>query len=146
VIESGARLGSGIDGLVRWWRLAIRALCDKNRVWRRAESVNCDWIVCRIGVGLEKSPGLRSRTRSSQKGSLRTPGYTAGGSPYQAKGTGLHENSAPALSAIIPVMIAKMKPIAPSQSKSPASVPRLAEMSGSILLFMIGLLVNLGRC
>jgi hypothetical protein len=32
-----------------------------------------------------------------------------------------------------------MKPIAPSQSKSPASVPRLAEKSGSILLCMIGL-------
>jgi hypothetical protein len=41
----------------------------------------------------------------------------------------------------MPVMIAKMKPIAPSQSKSPASVPRLAELSGSILLDMIGLLV-----
>ena len=39
-------------------------------------------------------------------------------------------------------MIAKIKPIAPSQSKSPASVPRLAEMSGSILLYMIGLLVS----
>jgi hypothetical protein len=38
---------------------------------------------------------------------------------------------------IIPVMIARIKPIAPSQSKSPASVPRLAEMSG-----MIGLLVD----
>jgi hypothetical protein len=38
-----------------------------------------------------------------------------------------------------------MKPIAPSQSKSPASVPRLAEISRSILLFMIGLLVNIGR-
>ena len=32
---------------------------------------------------------------------------------------------------IIPVTIAKMKPIVPSQSKSPESVPRLAEMSGS---------------
>jgi hypothetical protein len=42
---------------------------------------------------------------------------------------------------IIPVMIAKMKPIAPTQSKSPASVPRLAELSGSILPDMIGLLV-----
>ena len=40
-------------------------------------------------------------------------------------------------------MIARIKPIAPSQSKSPASVPRLAEMSGSILLYMIGLLVDL---
>jgi hypothetical protein len=39
------------------------------------------------------------------------------------------------------VMIAKMKPIAPTQSKSPASVPWLAELSGSILLDMIGLLV-----
>jgi hypothetical protein len=42
-------------------------------------------------------------------------------------------------------MIAKMKPIVPSQSKSPASVPRLAEMSGSTLLYMIGLLVNVGH-
>jgi hypothetical protein len=32
-----------------------------------------------------------------------------------------------------------MKPIAPSQSKSPASVPRLAAMSGSILLYIISL-------
>jgi hypothetical protein len=47
---------------------------------------------------------------------------------------------------IVPVMMAKMKPIAPSQSKSPASVPRLAEMSGSILLYKIGLLVNVGHC
>ena len=46
---------------------------------------------------------------------------------------------------IIPVMIAKMKPIAPSQSKSPVSVPRPAEMSGSILLYMIGLSVNVGQ-
>ena len=45
---------------------------------------------------------------------------------------------------IIPVMMAKMKPIVPSQSKSPASVPRLAEISGSILVDMIGLLVNVG--
>jgi hypothetical protein len=37
-------------------------------------------------------------------------------------------------------MMAKMKPIVPSQSKSPASVPRLAEMSGSVLLYMFGLL------
>jgi transposase len=36
-------------------------------------------------------------------------------------------------------MIAMMKPIAPSHSKSPASVPRLPEMSGSTLLFMFGL-------
>jgi hypothetical protein len=43
---------------------------------------------------------------------------------------------------IIPVMMAKMKPIAPSQSRSPANVPRLAEMSGWILLYMIRLLVN----
>jgi hypothetical protein len=43
-------------------------------------------------------------------------------------------------------MIAKMWPIAPSQSKSPTSVPRLAETSGSILLYMIGLSVNLGHC
>ena len=47
---------------------------------------------------------------------------------------------------IIPVMMAKMKPIVPSQSKSPASVPRLAEISGSILVDMIGLLVNVGDC
>ena len=40
---------------------------------------------------------------------------------------------------IIPVMIAKMKPIAPSHSRSPASVPRLAERIGSMLLCMIGL-------
>jgi len=33
-----------------------------------------------------------------------------------------------------------MKPIAPSQSKSPTSVPRLAEKSASIGLFMIGLI------
>jgi hypothetical protein len=39
-----------------------------------------------------------------------------------------------------------MKPIVPSQSKSPASVPRLAEIGGSILLYMIGLLVNVGGC
>jgi hypothetical protein len=32
-----------------------------------------------------------------------------------------------------------MKPIAPSQSKSPTSVPRLAEKSGSMLLFMFDL-------
>ena len=32
-----------------------------------------------------------------------------------------------------------MKLIVPSQSKSPASVTRLAEMSGSLLLNMIGL-------
>jgi hypothetical protein len=38
-------------------------------------------------------------------------------------------------------MIAKIKLIDPSQSKSPASVPRLAEMSGSLLLNMIGLMV-----
>ena len=37
-----------------------------------------------------------------------------------------------------PIMIAMMKPIAPSQSKSPTSVPRLAEKSGSMLLFMFG--------
>src|SRR5258708_7677022 len=37
-------------------------------VWHRAESVNCDRIVYRIGVGLEKSSGPRPRTRSSQKG------------------------------------------------------------------------------
>ena len=43
-------------------------------------------------------------------------------------------------------MIAKMKAIVPSQNKSPASVPRLAEMSGSTLLYMIGLLVNVGHC
>jgi hypothetical protein len=42
---------------------------------------------------------------------------------------------------IIPVMIGKMKLIVPTQSKSPASVPRLVKMSGSILLNMIGLLV-----
>ena len=35
--------------------------------------------------------------------------------------------------------MAKMKPIVPSQSKSPASVPRLPEMSGSVLLYMFGL-------
>ena len=46
---------------------------------------------------------------------------------------------------IIPVMIAKMKPIAPSQSKSPVSVARLAEMSGSILLYMIDLSVHAGH-
>jgi hypothetical protein len=39
-------------------------------------------------------------------------------------------------------MIAKMKPLLLSQSKSPASVPRLAEMSGLTLLYMIGLLVK----
>jgi hypothetical protein len=38
----------------------------------------------------------------------------------------------------MPVMIARIKPITPSQSKSPASVPRLAERSGSMLLYMIG--------
>jgi hypothetical protein len=43
------------------------------------------------------------------------------------------------LSGSPPVMIALMKPIAPSQSKSPTSVPRLAEKSGSMLLFMFGL-------
>jgi hypothetical protein len=42
-------------------------------------------------------------------------------------------------------MIAKMKPIAPSQSKSPVSVARLAEMSGSILLYMIDLSVHAGH-
>ena len=45
----------------------------------------------------------------------------------------------------MPVMIATMKAIAPSQSKSPASVPRLAEMSGSIVLYMIGLSVNVSQ-
>ena len=54
------------------------------------------------------------------------------------------EECAPPTQPIIPVMIAMMRPIAPSQSKSPASVPRLAEMSGSILLYMIGLLVSVG--
>jgi hypothetical protein len=87
--QGPARLGPGIDGLVRWWRLAIRALCDKNRVWRRAESVNCDWIVCRIGVGLEKSPGLRSRTRSSQKESLRTPRVHGRGFALSSQRNGL---------------------------------------------------------
>jgi hypothetical protein len=47
---------------------------------------------------------------------------------------------------IIPVTIAKMKLIVPSQSKSPASVPRLAEIIGSILLYMIGLVVNARHC
>src|SRR6516164_7567116 len=42
---------------------------------------------------------------------------------------------------IIPVTIAKMKLIVPNQSKSPASVTRLAEMSGSLLPNMIGLSV-----
>ena len=46
---------------------------------------------------------------------------------------------------IIPVIIARMKPIAPSQSKSPTNVRRPEEMSGSILPSMIGLLVNVGR-
>ena len=49
------------------------------------------------------------------------------------------DKSAAARQPINPVMIAKMKPMAASQSKSPASVPRLAEMSGSIGLYMIGL-------
>jgi hypothetical protein len=38
------------------------------------------------------------------------------------------------------MMMAKMKPIVPSQSKSPASVRRLAEISESVLPYMAGLL------
>jgi hypothetical protein len=37
-------------------------------------------------------------------------------------------------------MMAKMKPIVPSQSKVPTSVLQLAEMSGSVLLYMADLL------
>ena len=96
-------------------------------------------------MGLEYSPGPRPAHPVVPKGSLRTPGYTAGGSPYQAKERACNENSGRRAQPIIPVMIAKMKPIVPSQSKSPASVPRLAEMSGSTLLYMIGLLVNVGH-
>jgi hypothetical protein len=47
---------------------------------------------------------------------------------------------------ITPVMIVMIKPIAPSQSKSPTSVPRLAERNGSMPLYMIGALVNSGHC
>jgi hypothetical protein len=47
-----------------------------------------------------------------------------------AKKRAYNESSAPAR-WIIPATIAKMKLTVPSQSNSPASVPRLAEMSGS---------------
>src|SRR5216683_1352523 len=63
---------------------SFQAPCDKNKVCRRFESVNCDRIICRIGVGLEYSPGPRPAHPVVPKGSLRTPGCTAGGSPYQA--------------------------------------------------------------
>jgi len=45
------------------------------------------------------TPEPRPAYRSSQKGSLRAPSYTAGGSPYQAKERARNENSAPEGSA-----------------------------------------------
>lgn len=47
-------VGPVVVAPARTWRdCPFRAPCDKNRVSRRAGSVNCDQIVCRIGVGLE---------------------------------------------------------------------------------------------
>ena len=46
----------------------MRALRDKNGVLTRTGSVNCYWIVCRIGVGLEYSPGLRPDTPGRPQG------------------------------------------------------------------------------
>ena len=49
-----AAVGPVVVAPARTWRdCPFRAPCDKNRVSRRAGSVNCDQIVCRIGVGLE---------------------------------------------------------------------------------------------
>jgi hypothetical protein len=80
------------------------------------------------------------------KGLLRTPVTRLGVRLIRPrKGLATRTVHRPA-QPLIPVMIAKMKPIVPSQSKSPANGPRLAEMSGSILLYMIGLLINVGRC
>ena len=62
------------------------------------------------------------------------------GFAFSGPGKSLQEKSARwTTQPIIPAMIAMMKPIAPSQSRSPASVPRLAEMRGSMLLCIIGL-------
>jgi hypothetical protein len=88
----------------------------------------------RYPLSLPTSAGAsgNGRTRPSQKGSLRTPSYVAGGPPYLAKERVCNDNSAPDGSADHPNMIARIKPTA--QNKSPASVPRLAEMRGSTLL------------
>ena len=95
---------------------------------------------------LRRRPDLDRRTRSSQRDRFGPP-VTRLGVRLIRRGNGLATRAVRRLAQpIIPVIMAKMKPIAPSQSKSPASVPRLAEMSGSILLYMIGLLVNAGHC
>ena len=79
------------------------------------------------------------------KGIASNPRLHGWGFAFSAPGKRLQEKSARrSAQPIIPVMIAIMKPIAPSQSKSPASVPRFAERNGSILLYMIGLLVDVG--
>jgi hypothetical protein len=101
------------------------------------QSVNCDGIVCRISVGLEHSLRPRPAHPVVPKGS-RTPSYGWGfvfSGPGKPAGKSARRTAQPTT----PVMIAMMKPIAPSQSKSPTSVPRLAEKSGSMLLFMFGL-------
>ena len=77
---------------------------------------------------------------------LVDPRLNGRGSPFQVQERGVQEKSARRpTQPMIPVIIAMMKPIAPSQSKSPASVPRLAERSGSMLLYMMGLWSTAGH-
>ena len=62
-----------------------RSTCrvGKDRVWRRPQSVTCDWIVCRIGVELEHSLRPRPAHPVVPKG-WRTPA-TAGGWSFQVQ-------------------------------------------------------------
>jgi hypothetical protein len=117
--------------------------CDKNRVWHCAGSVNGDRIVCRIGVGLEKSPGPRpAHPVVPKRDRFGPPVIRLGVRPVRPRNRLTTRTVRWLAQPIIPVMIAKMKLIVPSQSRSPASVPRLAEMRGSMLLCIIGL----GQC
>jgi hypothetical protein len=70
--------------------------------------------------GSNSRPDLDRVCGRPQKGSLRTPGYMTGGSPYKPKERPCTRTVHRPVQPIIPV-IAKMKPIVPSQSKSPAS-------------------------
>jgi hypothetical protein len=48
-------------------------------------SVNCHWSVCRIGVGLEYSPGLKPDTPGRPKG-IADPRLHGRGLAFQVKG------------------------------------------------------------
>ena len=91
-----------------------------------AGNVNRHRNVCPIGVELEYLLGLRPTVVLRDRRPPVTI-FSGQGMGFSGQGTGL--------APITPNMIARMNPIAPSQSKSPTSA-WVAEMSGSILLNM----------